>query len=159
MTPPWRPETMADAGVIETFDQLLNINMATTLAGLALISFALLISRVKDMEQESILVRGKKAGTAAYRAAIEKDMERMRLGARLLIIAAVACFASAVLMLVAFDTFLEVDLSDPEAPAGARSMALMDVWLTGLTFLFGLGSLLLGSIILSLEWLQGTRGD
>lgn len=142
---------MVDAAKLEALDAVLNVNMAAGLAGLSLVTFTFLLGRVKDLEQEAGVIKVKRGGADSYAAAMLGDLRRMRWAARLVIIATVLLLLSAILMLVAFDTFAETSIG-----AGDSTAAIWwDVAVTGATFLFGLVALLLAT--LALGWDVLTR--
>lgn len=143
--------------LIEHLDATLDLGLATTLAGLSLVAFVFLSGRVQQIEVEAGTIRVKRGGADAYASSLASEAKRLRLTARLVVLAAAACFASAILMLGFFDTFGEVDLRQPDAADGDRAVAVLDVVLTGITFLFGLVALLAATLAFGWEWLSGKR--
>lgn len=140
---------MVDAQKLEALDAILNVNMAAGLAGLSLVAFMFLLSRVQSIEQEAGVIKVKRSGADAYANALLGDLKRMRLAARMVLAATVLLLVSAILMLVAFDTFAESSAFDGGA------VVWFDVVLTGATFLFGLVALLVAT--LALGWDVLTR--
>ncbi len=141
---------MVDGAALERLDSLLDVNMAAGLAGLSLVAFAFLTSRVQQVEQEAGLIKSKRGGADAYAQALAADLRRMRLAARMVAIATIALLFSAILMMAAFDTFAETDVAAGDSTAAVW----MDVILTGFTFLFGLVALLVATVALAWEHLR-----
>lgn len=147
---------MVGPEVVERMDAMLDVGLATTLAGLSLVALVFLMSRVQQIEVEAGTIRAKRSGSDVYAQALSREARRLRGAARLVVFAAVACFTSAILMLAYFDTFGEVDLLAPGATQTDQALAAWDVGLTGIPFLFGLASLLAATLALGWDWV--TRG-
>jgi hypothetical protein len=66
-----------------------------------------LSDRVRELEAESGLVKVNRGAGDQYAKALLADMSRMGFAAGMVMIATMALFVSAILMLVAFDRFAE----------------------------------------------------